>query len=170
MPTPDFYGPNRVAYLAVANWYRRRIIDGELAPGDKIPSSVTMAAELGVSEQVAYQAMQQLRRWGYTEAHRGSGTRVRRRPERQVTDMTVWDAAAHRVARELAERGIVVDEVFTEDISAKIPTLEEATANDWPEGLPVMQIVRHYWSGGEVVHEVTRLVSAETTTLRYRVG
>ena len=56
--------------------FRRRIADGLLGAGEKIPSSRRLSEELGVSRNVVLDAYGQLLSEGYLEARAGSGTYV----------------------------------------------------------------------------------------------
>jgi GntR family transcriptional regulator/MocR family aminotransferase len=56
---------------------RRALRDGRLAPGDRLPASRVLAAELAVARSVVVEAYAQLAAEGYLEARQGSGTRVR---------------------------------------------------------------------------------------------
>ncbi len=87
-------------YLQLYEQVRRAVLSGRLAPGARLPSSRTLAAELGLSRATVIQAYDRLWSEGYLEAKVGSGTRVtatlpeerlaapssvRRAPEGQVT-------------------------------------------------------------------------------------
>lgn len=82
---------------------RDLVVGGTLARGDRLPSSRTLAAELGVSRSVAEQAYEQLLAEGWLEARRGSGTYVAatgaaraavpaRRPSRNPPELVRLDA------------------------------------------------------------------------------
>ncbi len=61
------------------------ILDGRLKPGERLPSTRWLAAELGISRNTASGAYDQLTAEGYIEATHGSGTRVSRSlPERML--------------------------------------------------------------------------------------
>lgn len=68
------------AYARIADDLRRRIIAGELAPGDRLPSRQTLAQEYGTGPGTAALALRQLVAEGYVVARTGSGTYVRSRP------------------------------------------------------------------------------------------
>ncbi|CAI7981049.1 GntR family transcriptional regulator / MocR family aminotransferase [Frankia sp. Hr75.2] len=55
---------------------RSRVLDGTLPPGTRLPSSRSLASDLGVSRSVVVQAYEQLVGEGYLRAAQGSGTRV----------------------------------------------------------------------------------------------
>lgn len=55
---------------------REAILGGALQPGDTLPSSRTLAAELGVSRGVVVRAFEQLSGEGYLDSHGAGGTRV----------------------------------------------------------------------------------------------
>jgi DNA-binding GntR family transcriptional regulator len=68
------------AYLRIADDLRRQIAEGHLRPGDKVPSRHQLAAEYGVSDRVAVEAVRVLVAENLVEARSGSGTYVRPRP------------------------------------------------------------------------------------------
>ncbi|MER5181322.1 winged helix-turn-helix domain-containing protein [Streptomyces sp. NPDC002896] len=70
----DFTG--RAKYLEIADDFKRRIRDGELPPGEKLPSETELMAAHGVSRTVARQAISRLREDGYVISHQGKGSFV----------------------------------------------------------------------------------------------
>ena len=68
---------NSTLPVQLAVQVRDRIRSGVLRPGDRLPSSRALAAELGIARAVVEQAFQQLDAEGWLTAHRGSGTFVR---------------------------------------------------------------------------------------------
>lgn len=60
----------------IYQWVRRAILDGQLQPGQKLPSTRTLASELGISRNTASTAYEQLQAEGYIERTIGSGTNV----------------------------------------------------------------------------------------------
>ncbi|MES9606827.1 UTRA domain-containing protein [Actinomadura sp. NPDC000929] len=69
------------AYQRIADDLRRQVIDGTLAPGDRVPSRAQLRERYEVSDQVALGAVRLLTTEGFLEARSGSGTYVRRKPE-----------------------------------------------------------------------------------------
>jgi len=65
-------------YRQLYDWFRSAIIEGRLRPGQQIPSTRSLASELGISRMPVLNAYQQLRTEGYLEALVGGGTRVAR--------------------------------------------------------------------------------------------
>jgi GntR family transcriptional regulator len=65
------------AYLRIAADLRARILAGEYAPGDKIPTETQLMAMYGVSRTPAKMAISELKRDGLVEGRRGSGVYVR---------------------------------------------------------------------------------------------
>ncbi|MFF7176928.1 TetR/AcrR family transcriptional regulator C-terminal domain-containing protein [Streptomyces sp. NPDC008121] len=63
-------------YLQIAAAIRRRVADGELAPGDRVPSTRRIAAEWGVALATATKALTTLRLEGLVEARPRIGTVV----------------------------------------------------------------------------------------------
>ncbi|GAA2283422.1 PLP-dependent aminotransferase family protein [Nonomuraea roseoviolacea subsp. roseoviolacea] len=60
----------------VASGLREAVCSGRLAPGDRLPSSRDLAADLGVSRGVVVEAYEQLVAEGFLVSRVGSGTRV----------------------------------------------------------------------------------------------
>ena len=57
-------------------WLRDQVRGGKLGPGDRLPSSRALAAELNVSRGVVLEAYAQLSAEGYLTASQGAPTRV----------------------------------------------------------------------------------------------
>lgn len=57
-------------------WMRRAILDGQLQPGQRLPSTHTLASELGVSRNTASSAYEELQAEEFVERTVGSGTIV----------------------------------------------------------------------------------------------
>jgi DNA-binding GntR family transcriptional regulator len=67
-------------YVRVAGQIRERIRNGELRPGEQVPSVHTLAETYGVSRSTARRALDLLKEWGLTEALPGLGTFVKGAP------------------------------------------------------------------------------------------
>ena len=63
-------------YLQLYEQVRRAVLSGRLGAGARLPSSRTLAGELGLSRATVIQAYDRLWSEGYLEARVGSGTRV----------------------------------------------------------------------------------------------
>ncbi|MGH3454019.1 MAG: GntR family transcriptional regulator [Nocardioidaceae bacterium] len=75
-------------YFQVAEQLERAIVDGELAPGDRIANEVTMASELGLSRPTMRQAIQLLVDKGLLVRKRGVGTQVVHGQIRRPVELT----------------------------------------------------------------------------------
>ncbi|MEO3794457.1 PLP-dependent aminotransferase family protein [Nonomuraea sp. B10E15] len=60
----------------LAGWLRRAMLDGALAPGERLPSTRALAVQLAVSRTVVTEAYQQLYAEGWLDGRHGSGTYV----------------------------------------------------------------------------------------------
>jgi DNA-binding GntR family transcriptional regulator len=69
------------AYLRIADDLRLQIAEGRLTPGARVPSRHDLAAQYGVSDKVAVEAVRLLVSEGAVEARPGSGTYVRAKPQ-----------------------------------------------------------------------------------------
>ncbi|MET7872638.1 GntR family transcriptional regulator [Streptomyces cyaneofuscatus] len=74
--------PRDTPYLQVADKIRTRVLSGEWAVGDKLPSRSRFAEEYGVGHSVAQRAMERLIIEGILEGRAGSGTYVRKARQR----------------------------------------------------------------------------------------
>ena len=63
-------------YRQIYDGYRTAILAGRLRPGQRLPSTRALAAELGLSRLPALNAFEQLLHEGYIEGKRGAGTFV----------------------------------------------------------------------------------------------
>jgi GntR family transcriptional regulator/MocR family aminotransferase len=63
-------------YRQLYEWFRRAILDGQLRPGQRVPSTRGLAAELKVSRIPVSSAYEQLQAEGYLETFLGAGTCV----------------------------------------------------------------------------------------------
>jgi GntR family transcriptional repressor for pyruvate dehydrogenase complex len=61
------------AWQAVLEHIERRLLDGELAPGDRLPGERQLAAELGVGRSSVREALRVLEVLGLIRTHTGSG-------------------------------------------------------------------------------------------------
>ncbi|MFE0376430.1 winged helix-turn-helix domain-containing protein [Streptomyces inhibens] len=64
----------RAMYLQIADEIKRQIRNGELVPGDRLPSEATLMKDHDVSRTVARQAISRLREDGYAISHQGKGS------------------------------------------------------------------------------------------------
>ena len=69
--------PVEPPYQRIAGALRERIRSGELAPGDRVPSTRAIVQEWGVAMVTAAKALGVLQQEGLVEAHPGMGTVVR---------------------------------------------------------------------------------------------
>src|SRR5277367_2688517 len=65
-------------YQQLYEWFRRAILQGQLRPGQRVPSTRNLAAELKVSRIPVSSAYEQLQAEGYFETFVGAGTCVAR--------------------------------------------------------------------------------------------
>ena len=75
-------------YFQVAEQLEQAIVDGELAPGERVPNEVTLADELGLSRPTMRQALQSLVDKGMLVRKRGVGTQVVKSQIRRPVELT----------------------------------------------------------------------------------
>src|SRR5690349_14154832 len=84
-------------YRQIYEWFRRAIVAGQLRPGQRVPSTRSLAAELGLSRIPVSSAYDQLHAEGYFETSVGAGTSVSRSiPDEALTPQTRKVAGAPR--------------------------------------------------------------------------
>ncbi|HEX8411012.1 MAG TPA: PLP-dependent aminotransferase family protein [Thermoanaerobaculia bacterium] len=87
-------------YRQIYDGYRGAILTGQLRPGERLPSTRALAAELGISRLPVVNAFEQLLHEGYVEGRAGSGTyvsqsipdelaEVRPRPRKQTAPVRI---------------------------------------------------------------------------------
>lgn len=76
MIIPVDLGSERPLYLQIADGVRRALVDGTLAPGDRLPPGRELAAILGVNLETVQRAYRSLAEDGIVTARVGRGTRV----------------------------------------------------------------------------------------------
>lgn len=114
---------------------RRRILSGELAVGDRLPSEAKLCAEWGVSRGPVRQALASLRAEGLIGGGRGAPPVVRSRqlsqPFETFLSFTRW---AHLVGRTPGQR--------TVEIARRPARIVVADALGLDEGDPVVELLR----------------------------
>lgn len=95
-------------YLQIAHHLREQIVQGELKPGDEVPSERVIVEQWHVSRPTATRALAALRVEGLVESRQGSGTYVRRQP------------ALYRRARDRYARSRATGRIYTSGEWARI--------------------------------------------------
>ncbi len=72
--------PAKAKWAQIADHIREQIASGELAPGDKLPSTAQLREKYGVSAGVVRQAILVLQMQGVVEGVHGVGVFVAERP------------------------------------------------------------------------------------------
>ncbi|MGA8439041.1 MAG: PLP-dependent aminotransferase family protein [Candidatus Sulfotelmatobacter sp.] len=77
-------------YRQMYDWFRSTIIDGQMRPGQRVPSTRSLSAELKISRIPVLNAYEQLLAEGYFESFVGAGTCVARSiPDDALSPLTV---------------------------------------------------------------------------------
>jgi GntR family transcriptional regulator / MocR family aminotransferase len=108
-------------YQQLYDWFRRAITDGQLRPGQRVPSTRNLAAELKISRMPVLGAFDQLLAEGYLETFVGAGTCV----ARSIPDDTLRRPAVKarnrpqeimekRDPRRLSRRGVALTHLATQ--------------------------------------------------------
>lgn len=106
-------------YLQVVQELRRRIIDGELADGDRLPSVRQISDTWKIAQATAMKALAALRADGLAESVVGVGTVVRSR------------RSLHRSAADRLDRALRTGKIYSEEEYAVIKAADLALPPAW---------------------------------------
>lgn len=120
--------PDAAVYRQLARELRRQITDGELGPGQRLPSETTLIQRYGFARETVRRALRELRTEGLIVVRPGIGTWVR-----EVVEIKVIAVA----------RGSQI-------IEARMPTAAEVAELDLPPGVPI--VVLELPSGVRQIH------------------
>src|SRR5262245_30054739 len=116
-------------YAGIADAIRTRIISGQLAPGDAIPSARAITREWGVAVATATRALAELRDEGLVNARPGVGTVVAARPargrrNRETSDAPITADDVVETAIEIADsEGLGTVSMRRVAIELRVPTM-----------------------------------------------
>jgi GntR family transcriptional regulator/MocR family aminotransferase len=108
---PIMLDPNRndPIHRQIYEWFQRAIVNGQLTPRQRVPSTRMLAAELGISRIPVLQAFDQLKAEGYLQTFAGSGTCVSSSIPQEVigrTSRTIHSSHQKRGARRIARASV----------------------------------------------------------------
>lgn len=114
-------------YRQLYNWFRSSIIDGQIRPGQRVPSTRGLAAELKISRIPVLSAYEQLLAEGYFETFVGAGTCV----AGSIPDDSLSFPAVK------AKKGLqeLVKKLAPRRMSHRASTLTQAPAQCWLDSL-----------------------------------
>lgn len=119
-------------YRQLYNWFRRAIIDGQMRPGQRVPSTRGLATELKISRIPVLNAYEQLLAEGYFETFVGAGTCV----AGSIPDDTQSPPAV-KVRKGLQE---LVDKPGPRRLSRRGAALTEIPAQTWLDNLGAFRV------------------------------
>jgi GntR family transcriptional regulator len=93
---------DRPVYKQIADVLRQQIDDGDLAPGDRLPSETALMQQFGTARATVRNALELLASEGRTRSVRGKGVFVR---ERSATSISVVRQTHDRLERRYREAG-----------------------------------------------------------------
>jgi GntR family transcriptional regulator/MocR family aminotransferase len=98
-------GHKRPMYRQLYDWFRAAIVEGRIRPGQRLPSTRSLAVELQISRISVFNAYEQLQSEGYFETFAGSGTCVARAiPDDAFRPTTTAGRKPQKVRRESVPR------------------------------------------------------------------
>jgi GntR family transcriptional regulator/MocR family aminotransferase len=102
-------GKHNPMYRQLYDWFQRSIVSGQLRPGQRVPSTRSLAAELKISRVPVLSAFEQLHAEGYLETFVGAGTCVASSiPEHtpKLAPGKPRKPAKHRLSRKVSHRAL----------------------------------------------------------------
>ena len=115
-------------YQAIHGVLRRRILGGELAPGERLPPQQELADSFGVTLMTLRQAVAALEADGLVRAERGRGTFVAERP----VDIAVGNLSSF--SEEMTSAGV--------DLLTEVLSVLGGAADDWPAAAAALDLDR----------------------------
>jgi DNA-binding GntR family transcriptional regulator len=106
-------------YFQVAEQLEHAILDGTLAPGDRIANEVALADHLGLSRPTLRQAIQTLVDKGMLVRKRGVGTQVVHAPIRRNVELTSLNDDLRRVGQHPSTTVLLLDEIAADEATAE---------------------------------------------------
>lgn len=100
------YDSRAPIYLQVINLIKKRMVQGEIQPGEKLPSTRALALEYGVNPNTAARIYDEMEAIGLCYTERGLGTYMARDPAVvQKLRHQMADTLIHDFVREMAALG-----------------------------------------------------------------
>jgi GntR family transcriptional regulator/MocR family aminotransferase len=134
----------RPLYRQLYDWFRAAVIEGKMRPGQRLPSSRSMAIELGISRISVVTAYDQLLSEGYLETFVGSGTCVARTipeealaptpPGTRVSQQAVSKSTRRRISTRASALPTAGSEPWLQHrgtFRVSMPALDEFPVNLW---------------------------------------
>src|SRR6266852_4234087 len=119
-------------YRQLYDWFRTAIIAGQMRPGQRVPSTRSLAAELKISRIPVLNAYEQLLAEGYFETFVGAGTCV----ARSIPDDTLSPPAA-KARKEPQE---IVEKRGARRMSRRGAALTRIPAQSWLDNLGAFRV------------------------------
>ena len=128
-------------YRQLYDWFRGAITEGRLRPGQRVPSSRTLATELSVSRIPVLSAYEQLHAEGYLETFKGAGTCVARTiPDDSLKVMrkpaveSAGKVGSRKISRRASSLGKSAAQSWFNSLGAfrvSLPALDQFPADSW---------------------------------------
>src|SRR5580704_17808456 len=132
-------------YRQMYDWFRSTIIDGRMRPGQRVPSTRSLSAELKISRIPVLNAYEQLLAEGYFETFVGAGTCVARsipddalRPQTAKSRKELQPSAGGTGPRRMSRRGLALTNLSAQpwfDVSGafrvSLPALDQFPIGVW---------------------------------------
>jgi len=99
-------------YLQVIDKILKRLVRGEIKPGDRLPSSRALAVEYGVNPNTAARIYNEMESMGLCYTERGTGTFMTKDPEVvKKVRKEMAERLTHEFVREMLALGFSVQEL-----------------------------------------------------------
>jgi GntR family transcriptional regulator/MocR family aminotransferase len=147
-------------YQQLAEWFRVAILDGRMKPGQRVPSTRHLAADLKISRIPVLTAYDQLKAEGYLEMFVGAGTCVARSipegtlgltdpidaaPRREKPGSLRRDALSAVVTGRPAQQALPGS--FVGAFRTSDPTLDQFSKSIWSSLTQLLQVRHDLWNG-----------------------
>lgn len=159
MPIDADIGVSRIrpAYDQIAGQLKLLIVNGSLAPDERLPAEPSLAAAFGVSRNTVREALRMLSSMGLVRTERGvnGGTFVAR-----IDPVDVSEFLESRLGILIGSESISPDDLAEARVMIEVPCARQAALRRTDEDLAELQAIvdaerddTHAWSRGEHSHE-----------------
>ena len=173
---PNLEGPFEAGsplHLQIYRRIRGAVLGGMLPPGSRLPSTRTLAADLGVSRNTAEEAFSQLEAEGYLVRRVGDGSYVALpdSPARPVRRGPVPSKAARLLStrgQTIAAANACAEPTVPRPFAAGLPALEAFPFETWPPGSSWTRRTRSGWKSPAISEPARPWRPRERKSFRYR--
>jgi DNA-binding transcriptional MocR family regulator len=158
----NWSGGSGPLYRQLADAFKAAVVSGDLLPGTKLPAERPLAEQLAVSRSTLLAAFEELKREGWLESRRGSGTWMTR-PDERVAAMADNDSARSLRVNAFLRTGPAAPIDLATAVLPAVPAVAEALSGLGSAEIELLSSGHGYVPSGlpELRAEVARSFAAD---------